>query len=169
METDEGKERVRHEVEQEFVRMEAELAARQPGVLDLLRVYGDYEAALRHAVHPDKTFIGRVERGFDFLGSHLTPQGLSVAPATRQRFCDRAHRLAVLPFGNVPQAAVEGPRIEIVWGLGQLAGHPAREPDGKLDSSPLRADQPGRTKFAPRAAGAVASSAATRETSACQT
>jgi hypothetical protein len=49
--------------------------------------------ALGLATHPDKTFIGRVEHGFDFLGYHITPQGLSVAPATWQRFCDRAHRL----------------------------------------------------------------------------
>ena len=36
---------------------------------------------LRLAKHPDTTFIGRVERGFDFLGFHFTPQGVSVAPA----------------------------------------------------------------------------------------
>jgi RNA-directed DNA polymerase len=27
--------------------------------------------------HPDKTFIGRIERGFDFLGSYFSPAGLS--------------------------------------------------------------------------------------------
>jgi hypothetical protein len=43
--------------------------------------------------HPDKTFIGRVEKGFDFLGYHTTPQGLSVAPAMLARAIDRAHRL----------------------------------------------------------------------------
>jgi hypothetical protein len=49
--------------------------------------------ALGLAVHPDKTFIGRIERGFDFLGYRFTPSGLTVASATWQRFCDRAHRL----------------------------------------------------------------------------
>ena len=29
--------------------------------------------------HPDKTFIGRVERGFDFLGYHFGPDGITVA------------------------------------------------------------------------------------------
>ncbi len=29
-------------------------------------------------LHPDKTFIGRVEKGFDFLGYHFGPDGLSV-------------------------------------------------------------------------------------------
>ncbi len=31
------------------------------------------------AKHPDKTFIGRIEKGFDFLGYHFGPDGLSVA------------------------------------------------------------------------------------------
>jgi hypothetical protein len=43
--------------------------------------------------HPDKTFIGRVERGFDFLGYRLSPQGLLVAKQTRERFVERAARL----------------------------------------------------------------------------
>lgn len=49
--------------------------------------------ALGLAVHPDKTLSGRIERGFDFLGYHITPPRLWVAPATWQRFRDRAHRL----------------------------------------------------------------------------
>ncbi len=34
--------------------------------------------------HPDKTFIGRIERGFDFLGYHFGPDGLSVAKKTAE-------------------------------------------------------------------------------------
>jgi hypothetical protein len=45
------------------------------------------------AKHPDKTFIGRVERGFDFLGYHLAPGRLTLARATVERFAERAHRL----------------------------------------------------------------------------
>lgn len=41
--------RVRREVESQFGKMEAELAATNPGVLDVLRVYGGYEAALKQA------------------------------------------------------------------------------------------------------------------------
>ena len=48
---------------------------------------------LRLEQHPDKTFIGRTERGFDFLGYHFGPQGLKVAKATFKRFIDRAVRL----------------------------------------------------------------------------
>ena len=43
--------------------------------------------------HPDKTFIGRIERGFDFLGYHFGPDGLVVAESTVQNFVARAIRL----------------------------------------------------------------------------
>jgi RNA-directed DNA polymerase len=42
--------------------------------------------------HPDKTFIGRVERGFDFLSYRLSPGGIAVAPATAERFGARLTR-----------------------------------------------------------------------------
>jgi len=32
--------------------------------------------------HPDKTFIGRIAKGFDFLGYSFEPKGLSIAPKT---------------------------------------------------------------------------------------
>ena len=40
--------------------------------------------------HPDKTFIGRIEKGFDFLGYHFSFQGLTVAKDTFERFVERA-------------------------------------------------------------------------------
>ncbi len=43
--------------------------------------------------HPDKTFIGRVEKGFDFLGYHISPEGLSLAKKTIENFIARAIRL----------------------------------------------------------------------------
>ncbi len=43
--------------------------------------------------HPDKTFIGRIERGFDFLGYHFRPDRLSVAAKTIENFVARAIRL----------------------------------------------------------------------------
>ena len=46
--------------------------------------------ALRLIKHPDKTFIGRIEKGFDFLGYHFSRAGLSVAKETVQRFVERA-------------------------------------------------------------------------------
>ncbi|MFT4583544.1 MAG: RNA-directed DNA polymerase [Gammaproteobacteria bacterium] len=43
--------------------------------------------------HPDKTFIGRIERGFDFLGYHFSRAGLRIASATWDRFIEKATRL----------------------------------------------------------------------------
>ena len=50
-------------------------------------------ARLNLAQHPDKTFIGRISRGFDFLGYHFSPEGLTVAQATVERFIEKATRL----------------------------------------------------------------------------
>ncbi len=43
--------------------------------------------------HPDKTFIGRIERGFDFLGYHFSRAGLTVSKKTIANFIEKASRL----------------------------------------------------------------------------
>lgn len=43
--------------------------------------------------HPDKTAMGKTEKGFDFLGFHFSPEGLSVAEKTIENFIARAIRL----------------------------------------------------------------------------
>jgi hypothetical protein len=43
--------------------------------------------------HPDKTFIGRIERGFDFLGYHFTRAGLSIARKPFVNFLEKTSRL----------------------------------------------------------------------------
>jgi hypothetical protein len=49
---------------------------------------------LRVEQHPDKTFIGRTERGFTFLGYWITKQGVTgVAPSARKAFRGRVARL----------------------------------------------------------------------------
>ena len=48
---------------------------------------------LRVEQHPDKTFIGRAERGFDFLGYHLQPGGVTVAAKTIANMYERIARL----------------------------------------------------------------------------
>jgi len=50
-------------------------------------------AELHVVQHPDKTFIGRISRGFDFLGYAFTPAGLEVAPQTVERCVKRVSRL----------------------------------------------------------------------------
>ena len=48
---------------------------------------------LKLTLHPDKTFIGKIGKGFDFLGYRLTLSGLRVALETIRRF---QHKLTVL-------------------------------------------------------------------------
>ena len=43
--------------------------------------------------HPDKTAMGRIEKGFDFLGYHFSPQGLTLAQKTISNFVEKALRL----------------------------------------------------------------------------
>jgi len=48
---------------------------------------------LKLVLHPDKTFIGRISRGFDFLGYWFTPEGLGIALKTVERFAERVSQL----------------------------------------------------------------------------
>jgi hypothetical protein len=48
---------------------------------------------LQLELHPDKTFIGRISRGFDFLGYWFTPEGLGIALKTVERFAQRVSQL----------------------------------------------------------------------------
>jgi RNA-directed DNA polymerase len=43
--------------------------------------------------HPDKTFIGRIAKGFDFLGYSFEPKGLSVVSKTLANFLERKTQL----------------------------------------------------------------------------
>jgi hypothetical protein len=55
----------------------AQLAADADTASD--RATGLFGQRRRMDKHPEKTFIGRVECGFDFLGYHFSTAGLSVA------------------------------------------------------------------------------------------
>ena len=48
---------------------------------------------LKLAKHPDKTAMGRGERGFDLLGYHFKPPGISLATKTLANFASKALRL----------------------------------------------------------------------------
>jgi len=58
-----------------------------------IRVLNQTFNELKLEKHPDKTSIGRPERGFDFLGYFLKPSELSVADKTIERFKQRITRL----------------------------------------------------------------------------
>jgi hypothetical protein len=51
-------------------------------------------AELKIAQHPDKTFVGRISRGFDFLGYRICPAGVGgVADASVQQCVEHINRL----------------------------------------------------------------------------
>ena len=50
-------------------------------------------ASLDLKKHPAKTFIGRIEKGFDWLGYHLRPDGLRLAAQTLRNFAACKTRL----------------------------------------------------------------------------
>ena len=50
-----------------------------------VRIVNETLAELGLEKHPDKTFIGRAAKGFDFLGYRLSPKGLTLARSTWQR------------------------------------------------------------------------------------
>ena len=58
-----------------------------------VRVLNQIFADLKVARHPDKTFIGRIERGFDFLGYFFSRGPLRLAQRTLQNHKTRLHRL----------------------------------------------------------------------------
>ncbi len=58
-----------------------------------VRAVNEVLRSLRLEKHPDKTFIGRIERGFDFLGYHFSRDGLRVAMRTMKNFVERITRL----------------------------------------------------------------------------
>ena len=50
-------------------------------------------SALKVEKHPDKTFVGRSAKGFDFQGYFFSPRGLEVAVVTVERFVAKVLRL----------------------------------------------------------------------------
>ncbi len=58
--------------------------------------------------HPDKTFIGKVARGFDFLGYHFSRDGLSMAKETINNFVERALRLYEQEPGDLSRVSCFG-------------------------------------------------------------
>ena len=58
-----------------------------------VRVLNQVLSSLKLEKHPEKTFIGRIEKGFDFLGYHFSRTQLAVARTTLENFTARAIRL----------------------------------------------------------------------------
>jgi hypothetical protein len=63
---------------------------------DAIRLVNHPLAELHVEPHPDKTFNGRVSRGFDFLGYAFKPAGLDAAPQAIERCVQRVSQLSAL-------------------------------------------------------------------------
>jgi hypothetical protein len=73
--------------------------------------------------HPDKTFIGPISRGFDFLGYWFSPDGLSVARKTVAKFVEKASRLYEREWRSRRGSALEMYFNRwLVWGRQPLGG-----------------------------------------------
>jgi len=60
---------------------------------EAVRIVNQTLAELKLEKHPDKTYIGKIEKGFDFLGYRFEPQGLRLALGTYKRFTERVTQL----------------------------------------------------------------------------
>ena len=58
-----------------------------------IRVLQQAFARLKLSMHPDKTCMGRIEKGFDFLGYHFSRGPIRLAHQSVQHFVARLHRL----------------------------------------------------------------------------
>jgi RNA-directed DNA polymerase len=72
--------------------------------------------------HPDKTFIGRIDKGFDYLGYRFGRAGLSLAAPTVARFRDRAARLYEQERSGGPAALGRYVAHFAGWARGGLGG-----------------------------------------------
>ena len=82
------------------------------------------------AKHPDKTFVGRIEKGFDFLGYHFGRERLAVAEKTIANFVERVTRLHEQNRSHPDGALRLGQYVRrwMGWAAGGLAPRPNRSP-----------------------------------------
>ena len=91
-----------------------------------VKVVNQVLASLKLNKHPDKTFIGRIEKGFDWLGYHLSPAGLRLATTTIHTFAARLTRLYEQESGTPDGVARLGQYVRrwvgwaTAWGVRSL-------------------------------------------------
>ena len=78
--------------------------------------------------HPGKTFVGRIDKGFDFLGYHVSRGELGIAEKTLEKYRELASRLYEQEPGDPLRA----------FRLGLYARRFARWARGGLGDIPLR-------------------------------
>ncbi len=97
----------------------------------MVRTLNQGLAALGLAKHPGKTFIGRIAKGFSWLGYQIGPDEVSISRPTAQRFAARVTRLYeqgadAFRIGDYVRRwwawVRAGIAVEVGWVRGGLAG-----------------------------------------------
>jgi RNA-directed DNA polymerase len=101
-----------------------------------VKVVNEVLALLRLRKHPDKTFIGHISKGFDFLGYAFRPGSLTVAKKTLTQFISRTRQLyeqgrEVGDFTSRLDAYVQR------WARWVIAGLPERFSGGFISCCPI--------------------------------
>ena len=78
-----------------------------------IRIVNEMLESLRVEKHPDKTIMGKIEKGFDFLGYHFSLEGLGVAKKTIDKFLLRAVRLYEQEQGSLPAPLCLGCMLDV--------------------------------------------------------
>ena len=125
----------------------------------LVRVVNETLAALNVEQHPDKTFVGRISRGFDFLGYDFSPAGMTgMSRRTVEKFAKRVAQLDeqgadavgigqyVRRWVRWTTAGLDGSlrwkETELPWGIESVSGRllpgllSLRDPDNMLSGPP---------------------------------
>lgn len=79
------------------------------------------------APHPDKTWVGKAERGVDFLGYRVSPNGIAPAPATVARPVTRLHRLQEQQGRGLEGGSALGAYVSRWWRWAE-GGYPTCSP-----------------------------------------
>ena len=96
-----------------------------------VKIVNQVFASLRLAKHPNKTFIGRIAKGFDFLGYHFSLDGLTVAKKTLANFVARLRQLYEREPGEDSASSRLGDYVR-GWTRWVLAGIPSECPNPGL-------------------------------------
>ena len=72
-------------------------------------------AELELRTHPDKTWVGKADKGFDFLGHHLNQEGVTVVKATVDRCMTRIRRLDEQERRRLSQSSALGGYVSRWW------------------------------------------------------
>jgi len=102
-----------------------------------IRVLNKTFNELKLEQHPDKTLIGRTERGFDFLGYFLKPGELTVSEKTIKRFVKRIARLYEQGADSIRIGQYVLKWLQwLLAGVEQLAGRKSRRRAGPFLTLP---------------------------------